>query len=142
MLKYGIYDFIICRGGTDMCFVLGFGRKRPDLKQYLISGLTTWYQSLTDRRGPSLVEVESRQIFYFVVNKIVIGEQESFAPYPWSGQDKCRRCFYSRLNPFTTLGSRVCVVWNCNNALLASYCLDSDISVGNSCSTFSSLNSG
>src|SRR4051812_48131779 len=41
MLKSRIYDFIICRGGTDMCFVLGFGRKRPDLKQYCISGLTT-----------------------------------------------------------------------------------------------------
>ena len=26
-----------------------------------ISGLTTWYQSLTDPRGPSLVEVESRK---------------------------------------------------------------------------------
>src|ERR1043165_5012887 len=33
MLKSGIYDFVICRGGTGMCFVLGFGRKRPDLKQ-------------------------------------------------------------------------------------------------------------
>ena len=61
MLKSVIYDFVICRGGTDMCFVLGFGQKRPDLKQYHISGLTTWYQSLTDRRGPSLVEVESRR---------------------------------------------------------------------------------
>src|SRR4051812_26314528 len=40
MLKSGIYDFVICRGGTDMCFVLGFGRRRPDLKQYRISGLT------------------------------------------------------------------------------------------------------
>ena len=40
MLKSGIYDFVICRGGTNMCFVLGFGRKRPDLKQYRISGLT------------------------------------------------------------------------------------------------------
>src|SRR4051812_14399142 len=40
MLKSGIYDFVICRGGTDMCCVLGFGRKRLDLKQYRISGLT------------------------------------------------------------------------------------------------------
>ena len=40
MLKSGIYDFVICRDGTDMCFVLGFGRQRPDLKQYRISGLT------------------------------------------------------------------------------------------------------
>src|SRR4051812_28591416 len=41
MLKSGIYDFVICRGGTDMCFVLGFGRQRPDPKQYRISGLTS-----------------------------------------------------------------------------------------------------
>src|SRR3954471_16245905 len=40
MFKSGIYDFAICRSGTDLCFVLGFGRKRPDLKQYRISGLT------------------------------------------------------------------------------------------------------
>src|SRR3954465_8354377 len=40
MLESGIYDFVICCGGTDMCFVLGFGRKRPNLKQYRISGLT------------------------------------------------------------------------------------------------------
>ena len=39
MLKSGIYDFFICRGGTDMCFILGFGQKHPDLKQYHISGL-------------------------------------------------------------------------------------------------------
>src|SRR4051812_22916961 len=71
--KSGAYGFVICRGGTDMCFVLGFGRKRPDLKQYRISGLTTWYQSLIDRRIPSLAEVESRQN-YFVVTKLVIGE--------------------------------------------------------------------
>src|SRR4051812_17550151 len=38
--KSGAYGFVICRGGTDMCFVLEFGRKRPDLKQYRISGLT------------------------------------------------------------------------------------------------------
>src|ERR1041385_802689 len=38
--KSGAYGFDICRGGTDMCFVLGFGRKRPNLKQYRISGLT------------------------------------------------------------------------------------------------------
>src|SRR3954470_14134401 len=35
--KSGAYGFVICRGGTDMCFVLRFGRKRPDLKQYRIS---------------------------------------------------------------------------------------------------------
>ena len=40
MLKSGIYDFVIYRGGTDMFFVLGFGRQRLDLKQYRISGLT------------------------------------------------------------------------------------------------------
>src|SRR4051812_11053245 len=45
MLKSGIYDFVICRGGTDMCFVLGLGRKRPGLKQYRISGLTSREES-------------------------------------------------------------------------------------------------
>src|SRR3954463_1346093 len=40
MFKSGIYHFVICRDGTDMCFVLGFGRKRPNLKQYRISGFT------------------------------------------------------------------------------------------------------
>ena len=56
-----------------MCFVPGSGWKHLDLEQYRISGLTTWYQSLTDRRIPSLAEVESRQN-YFVVTKLVIGE--------------------------------------------------------------------
>src|ERR1044071_6346875 len=38
--KSGAYDFVICRGGTDMCFVLGSGWKHLDLEQYRISGLT------------------------------------------------------------------------------------------------------
>src|SRR3954469_22028621 len=38
--KSGAYDFVICRGGTDMCFVPGSGWKHLDLKQYRISGLT------------------------------------------------------------------------------------------------------
>ena len=59
--KSGAYDFVICRGGTDMCFVPGSGWKHLDLEQYRISGLTTWYQSLTDHRIPFLDEVESRQ---------------------------------------------------------------------------------
>ena len=74
MLKSEAYGSVICRGGSDMCFVLGSGRKRPDLKQYRISGLTTWYQSLTDRRIPLLVEVESSPKNYFVDTKLVIGE--------------------------------------------------------------------
>ena len=74
MLKSEAYDFVICRGGSDMCFVLGSGWKRPDLKQYRISGLTTWYQSLTVRRIPLLVEVESSSKNYFGVTKLVIGE--------------------------------------------------------------------
>src|SRR4051794_5625766 len=48
MLKSGIYDFVICRGGTDMSFVLGFGRQRPDLKQYRISGLTVFKCAMED----------------------------------------------------------------------------------------------
>ena len=59
--KSGVYDFVICCGGTDMCFVPGPGWKHLYLEQYRISGLTTWYQSLTVRRIPSLAEVESRQ---------------------------------------------------------------------------------
>src|SRR4051812_17215598 len=53
MLKSGIYDFVICRGGTDMCFVLGFGRQRPDLKQYRISGLTACSTRDYKTRGES-----------------------------------------------------------------------------------------
>src|SRR3954471_21837090 len=71
--KSGAYGFVICRGGTDMCFVPGSGWKHLDLEQYRISGLATWYQSLTNRRIPSLAEVESRQK-YFVGTKLVIGE--------------------------------------------------------------------
>src|SRR3954463_5484027 len=64
MLKSGIYDFVICRGGTDMCFVLGFGRKRPDLKQYRISGLTRggqllpWMAHFEERRNQALASTE------------------------------------------------------------------------------------
>src|SRR3954470_18608345 len=96
--KSGAYGFVICRGGIDMCFVLGFGRKRPDLKQYRISGLTTWYQSLTDRSIPSLAEVESRQklfcgyyvscrrvgIFFLLTHALVRTSVVNvlFSPYP------------------------------------------------------------
>src|ERR1041385_8913157 len=59
--KSGGYDFVICRGGTDMYFVPRSGWKHLDLEQYRISGLRTWYQSLTDRRIPFLAEVESRK---------------------------------------------------------------------------------
>src|ERR1041385_6444834 len=38
--KSGEYDIVICRGGTDMCFVPGSGWKHLDLEQYRISGLT------------------------------------------------------------------------------------------------------
>src|ERR1041385_7820618 len=38
--KSGADGFFICRGGTDMCFVLGSGWKHLDLEQYRISGLT------------------------------------------------------------------------------------------------------
>src|SRR3954471_23705779 len=51
--KSGAYGFVICRGGTDMCSVLGFGRKRPDLKQYRISGLTTGRRCDQGRPSPS-----------------------------------------------------------------------------------------
>src|ERR1041385_6384126 len=38
--KSGAYGCVICRGGTDMCFVPGSGWKHLDLEQYRISGLT------------------------------------------------------------------------------------------------------
>src|ERR1041384_6943166 len=38
--KSGAYGIVICRGGTDMCFVPGSGWKHLDLEQYRISGLT------------------------------------------------------------------------------------------------------
>src|SRR4051812_26214024 len=60
-LKSGAYGIVICRGGTDMCFLPGSGWKHLDLEQHRISGLKPWYQSLTDRRIPSLAEVKSRQ---------------------------------------------------------------------------------
>src|SRR4051812_16530723 len=50
--KSGAYDFVICRGGTDMCFVPRSGWKRLDLEQYRISGLT--YMQALDRLGHSL----------------------------------------------------------------------------------------
>src|ERR1041385_7849817 len=36
----GAYGYVICRGGTDMCFVPGSGWEHLDLEQYRISGLT------------------------------------------------------------------------------------------------------
>src|SRR3954467_12220967 len=45
--KSGAYDFVICRGGTDMCFVPGSGWKHLDLEQYRISGLTEGTAMLT-----------------------------------------------------------------------------------------------
>src|ERR1041385_8073159 len=48
--KSGAYDFVICRGGTDMCFVPGSGWKQLDLEQYRISGLTHLVIGETRRR--------------------------------------------------------------------------------------------
>src|ERR1041385_3653560 len=38
--KSRAYDFVICRDGTDMCFVPESGWKHLDLEQYHILGLT------------------------------------------------------------------------------------------------------
>src|SRR4051812_13121231 len=46
MLDAGAYGFVICRGGTDMCFVPRSRWKRLDLEQYRISGLTLSKQVL------------------------------------------------------------------------------------------------
>src|SRR4051812_40284399 len=61
MLKSGIYDFFKCRGGTNMCFVLGFGRKRPDLKQYRIPGLTYGYMYLMRRKSETFEKFKEFQ---------------------------------------------------------------------------------
>src|SRR3954471_19323305 len=47
--KSGAYGSVICRGGTDMCFVPGSGWKHLDLEQYRISCLTIvrFYVSLS-----------------------------------------------------------------------------------------------
>src|SRR3954464_2562556 len=39
--KSGAYGIVICRGGTDMCFIPGSGWKHLDLEQYRILGLRT-----------------------------------------------------------------------------------------------------
>src|ERR1044071_8080593 len=44
--KSRAYDFVICHGGTDMCFVPRSGWKHLDLEQYRISGLTAPLASL------------------------------------------------------------------------------------------------
>src|SRR3954470_13534642 len=74
MLKSGIYDFVICRGGTDMCFILGFGRKRPDLKQYRIAGLTitdTRIQHLIQSTYKCLNTIHQRKIHVWVQTTII-----------------------------------------------------------------------
>src|SRR3954453_19623268 len=48
--KSGAYGIVICRGGTDMCFVPGSRWKHLDLEQYRISGLTQ-PQILPDETG-------------------------------------------------------------------------------------------
>src|ERR1044071_6991978 len=53
--KSGAYDFVICRGGTDMCFVLGSGWKHLDLEQYRISGLLGCIQLAFSRRPRALL---------------------------------------------------------------------------------------
>src|ERR1041385_6777084 len=48
--KSGAYGYVICRGGTDMCFVPGSGWKHLDLEQYRISGLTKTHAESTPNR--------------------------------------------------------------------------------------------
>src|SRR3954462_6010892 len=57
--KSGAYDFVICRGGTDMCFVPGSGWKHLDLEQYRISGLT---QRLKNHISFSFLDQGSQRI--------------------------------------------------------------------------------
>src|ERR1041385_6768382 len=49
--KSGAYGIIICRDGTDMCFIPGYGWKHLDLEQYRISGLTEKLPEITPPSG-------------------------------------------------------------------------------------------
>src|SRR3954470_15527362 len=57
--KSGAYGFVICRGGTDMCFVPGSRWKRLDLEQYRISGLTftKWIDTMPITSSTALTAV-------------------------------------------------------------------------------------
>src|SRR3954462_1812209 len=54
-----------------------------------------------------------------------------FTPYPCSGQDKCRDCFTLALSLKNSTISMSVEYRNRYNALLAAYCLDSDLRLGN-----------
>src|SRR4051812_25877926 len=50
--KSGAYGSVICRGGTDMCFVPRSRWEHLDLEQYRISGLTRRKGPLDSKRKP------------------------------------------------------------------------------------------
>src|SRR3954467_5096827 len=56
--KSGAYDIVICRGGTDMCFVPGSVWKHLDLEQYRTSGLTCT-NALLKPNGSMLIPTET-----------------------------------------------------------------------------------
>src|SRR3954467_14075100 len=68
--KSRAYGFVICRGWTDMCFVLGFGRKRPNLKQYRISVLTP--STTTSSRPPRPRRQSCSLIFLFLFHLLSV----------------------------------------------------------------------
>src|ERR1041385_5577788 len=61
--KFGAFDFVICRGGTDMCFVPGSRWKHLDLEQYHISGLTLVDRDLANHIFKTRVRNAKHRLF-------------------------------------------------------------------------------
>src|SRR4051794_1187202 len=72
--KSGAYGFVICRGGTDMCFVPGSGWKHLDLEQYRISGLTHRYP---DKRGRKQTDIKAQK---FHLSNLFPNEEKHLTP--------------------------------------------------------------
>src|ERR1041385_1670896 len=70
--KFGAYDFVICRGGTDMCFVPGSGWKHLDLEQYRYRALQLGIRALPTV-GSLLWPKSSLDKNYFVVTYRRVG---------------------------------------------------------------------
>src|ERR1041385_4266171 len=99
--KSGAYGYVICRGGTDMCFVPGSGWKHLDLEQYRISGLTLDLLSLFPQKGARIIGGEESK-------QAQRGQHwgEELAQNRW-GQRKKKTSFYSppRIQPLGTVDS-------------------------------------
>src|ERR1041385_1854339 len=61
--KCGAYDFVICCGWTDMCFVPGSGWKHLDLEQYRVSVLTPLHDTLCHHKPPFIFSQNSHHTY-------------------------------------------------------------------------------